>query len=101
MNPIPEGCIAYKRTAVFTETTVPAGLLNRHSTKAGVWGKIVVEQGRLRYLVFEPEVSDMVLTPGEPGVAEPMQPHEVMPLGAVRFYIEFYRMATGERLGEG
>ena len=41
----------YKQTRSFTEETVPATLLNEHSTKDGVWGLIHVEQGKLRYCV--------------------------------------------------
>ena len=35
---IPEGAAPYKRTALFTNETVPLALMNDHSTKAGVWG---------------------------------------------------------------
>src|SRR3546814_12863867 len=41
----------YKRTPSFTEATIPAGLLGDHSTKAGTWGLIRVEEGLLRYIV--------------------------------------------------
>jgi tellurite resistance-related uncharacterized protein len=40
---VPEGLQPYKRTATFTEATVPAALLNDHSTKEGAWGLIHVE----------------------------------------------------------
>jgi tellurite resistance-related uncharacterized protein len=91
---LPPGAVPYKRTATFTEATVPAGLLNDHSTKDGPWGLIHVEQGALRYAVTDPrrERSERVLTPdGEPGVVEPTVLHKVEPLGAVRFWVEFWR----------
>jgi hypothetical protein len=31
-----------------------------------------------------------VLAPDAPGVVAPEEPHEVEPLGAVRFFVEFY-----------
>jgi hypothetical protein len=34
---LPPGLTAYRRTPVFTETTLPAALRQRHRTKAGVW----------------------------------------------------------------
>lgn len=49
---MPPGWVQYKTTSVFTQDTVPAGLLKRHSTKRGAWGKVRVLEGqmRLRYL---------------------------------------------------
>ena len=43
-----------KRTSVFDENTLPAGLHRRHCTKIDVWGKIRVLDGQLRYQVLDP-----------------------------------------------
>ena len=91
MKQLPDDVVAYRRTPKFTETSVPAGLLRRHSTKAGVWGLIRVESGTLRYRILEPEIEEHELTPDAPGVVEPEVPHEVEPLGAVQFHVEFHR----------
>lgn len=91
---LPPGLQPYKRTAIFTETTVPAGLLGDHATKDGVWGLIRVEHGELRYAITDPrrDPSTQILTPsGAPGLVEPTILHRVEPLGAVRFYVEFLR----------
>jgi tellurite resistance-related uncharacterized protein len=91
----PPGATPYSRTGDFTEATVPAGLLRDHTTKAGVWGLIHVLEGRLAYAVTDPRrpASEIVLTPeGAPGVVEPTVLHKVAPLGAVRFYVEFWRV---------
>ena len=93
--PLPEGAAPYKRTAVFSETSVPAGLLKDHSTKDGTWGLIHVEEGRLRYAVTDPRraPSERVLTPeSEAGLVEPTILHRVEPLGPVRFWVEFWRV---------
>lgn len=91
MAVLPEGVAPYRKTPVFTETTIPAGLLRSHSTAAGVWGLIHVLEGRLRYRVIEAG-EERVLEPGAPpGVVEPTVTHEVAPLGPVRFYVEFHR----------
>ena len=42
MKQLPATVAAYKRTPEFDEHTVPLRLLNEHSTKESVWGKIVV-----------------------------------------------------------
>lgn len=79
----------YKRTPVFDENTVPAGLRKEHRTKPGVWGVIRVLDGRLRYHVLDP-VSETILDPEHPGLVLPDQPHFVEPLGPVRMQVEFY-----------
>ncbi len=87
---IPAGFRTTRRTADFTEATVPAGLLRDHTTKAGTWGRIVVQEGTLRYVV-ERFARDELLTPDAPGVVVPELPHHVEPIGAVRFHVEFLR----------
>jgi tellurite resistance-related uncharacterized protein len=88
---LPADVVPYRRTAEFTETTVPAGLRRRHTTKPGVWGRIRVLEGELRYRILEPRLEERVLSAELPGVVEPEVPHEVEPIGAVRFYVEFLR----------
>jgi tellurite resistance-related uncharacterized protein len=95
---LPDGLEAYSRTAEFTETRVPPGLLRSHATKAGAWGLIHVLEGRLAYRITDPcrTPEEIVLTPdAAPGVVEPAVLHEVEPLGAVRFYVEFHRVRSG------
>ena len=87
---LPEEFVAYKRTPEFDETSVPAGLRREHSTKVGVWAKIVVVDGRLRYRV-DALNTDLELSPDRAGVVIPEVLHHVAPIGAVRFYVEFYR----------
>jgi tellurite resistance-related uncharacterized protein len=86
---LPDGLEAYKRTPVFDQDTLPAGLRRAHRTKPGVWALIHVIEGRLRFRVLEP-FEEMELVPGKPGVVRPEQPHEVEPLGPVRMYVEFH-----------
>lgn len=84
----------YRRTPVFDESSVPSGLLRRHTTKAGVWGRICVLEGALVYRILEPVVREERLEPGRDGLVEPQVPHEVAPIGHVRFYVEFLRRRT-------
>jgi tellurite resistance-related uncharacterized protein len=92
---LPPGCEAYRATPVFTEATVPPGLLKAHRTAPGVWALIHVLEGRLLYRVLYPS-SERVLDPSTaPGLVEPEVPHEVVPLGPVRFQVEFHRMKQG------
>jgi len=88
MKEIPQSVTAYKKTPVFTEESVPDGLLKEHRTKEGVWGKIVIMRGSLLYTIGEEE---NVLDVDHFGVVEPVITHQVRPLGKVNFYVEFYR----------
>jgi tellurite resistance-related uncharacterized protein len=93
---LPEGLAPYRRTADFTETSVPAALLADHDTKEGSWGLIVVEEGALIYRITDPRraPSETLLTPQTPpGVIEPTIRHHVAPQGAVRFHVQFHRAA--------
>jgi len=90
---MPEGHAAYRRTAEFDASSVPDGLLRRHTTKAGVWGLIHVVRGRLAYHVDAPFHTHAVLEPGSPGVVLPEVEHCVAPEGEVAFFVEFWRPA--------
>lgn len=90
MPQLPPGLVAYRRTPVFSETTVPAGLRRQHTTKADVWGLVVVLDGQLRFRRLDP-FDETILDPTHPAVIAPEEPHEVEPVGKVRFHVEFYR----------
>ena len=87
---IPEGFVVYRRTDDFTAATIPRGLTRDHTTRPGVWGRIVVLEGTLRYVVPS-TTADVVLTPERTGTVVPEQPHHVEALGEVRFHVEFLR----------
>lgn len=91
MERLPATVSAYKRTPQFDESSVPKGLLRNHSTKAGVWGQIVVASGTLIYRIFEPEHEEHQLGPGCEGVISPESPHEVELCGPVSFHVQFFR----------
>ncbi|WP_265562442.1 DUF1971 domain-containing protein [Sphingomicrobium arenosum] len=96
---LPDGLEPYKRTATFTEDTLPAGLLAEHSTKDGVWGLIRVEEGALRFVVTDPRraPAESLLTPeDEFGIIEPTILHRVESVGTVRFHVQFLRFASAK-----
>ena len=87
---LPPGARPYKKTPVFMETSVPAGLLKDHATKEGVWGIIHVEQGELEYTIADQGVSTR-LSPNTQGLVRPTELHYVKPVGPCRFFVEFWR----------
>ncbi len=96
MKDLPPGLEATRRTDEFTETTIPAGLLRAHTTKAETWARIRVLEGALHYRIHGDTPEEHVLRPGQDGIVEPRVPHEVEAAGPVRFYVEFLR-AAGNR----
>ena len=86
---LPDNLVAYRRTPIFDQDSLPAALRRRHTTKDDVWGLIVILEGRLLYRLLDPR-SERILDPQTPGVIKPCQAHEVEPLGAVSFFVEFY-----------
>ena len=91
MKALPEGVSRYGGTPEFSEESIPANLLGSHRTKSGTWARIVVLEGRLLYRILEPGTEEFELSPKRPGIVEPEVPHEVEPVGRVRFRVDFYR----------
>lgn len=89
MSGNPGSARPYASSPVFTETSLPAALQSRHTTKDGCWGVIRVLEGQVRYICLEPP-SETVLTPATPQVILPQQPHYVEPMGGMKMQIDFY-----------
>ncbi len=79
----------YRSTPAFDQTTLPAALRARHNTKAGVWGVIRLIEGALKLTYLDPP-SEVILTPGQPGLVRPQEPHFVTPLGDMQMQVDFY-----------
>lgn len=96
----PEGLVAYRRTPEFDETTIPAGLMSEHATKRGVWARLHVVSGALRYRVGAPIHRSFRVGPASSAAIVPQVPHRVEPEGPVRFFVEFSRVErSGKRPG--
>lgn len=94
MHALPEDVVAYKRTPSFTEETVPAGLLADHETRQGVWGLLVVEDGRLS-LRWEDGAPTETLSAGDTAVIAPTRRHAVVLGATVRFHVVLHRVPRG------
>ena len=88
----PDGLDTYRRTPEFDEASIPDGLRSDHATKRGVWGRIQVVEGGLRYHVDAPIHRSLRVAPDSGAVIVPEVRHRVEPDGAVRFFIEFARV---------
>lgn len=92
MKELPPNVSAYKKTKVFTEETIPLGLLQNHQTLPEVWGKIVILKGKLEYVIEAGEGEVVCLDDEKFGVVEPQILHHVKAIGPVEFYVEFYKI---------
>ena len=90
MKELPNAVVSYKKTPTFNNETVPKGLLRSHTTKSGTWGKITVLNGKLLYRILEPQIEEIVLTPGVFGVVEPTIKHEVQLFEETEFFVDFH-----------
>jgi tellurite methyltransferase len=86
---LPPSAREYKRTATFTDLTLPKALREDHRTKPGTWARIVVEAGRAEYHV---RGRVQILEPGAVGIVEPEVPHHLVPLGPLSVHVEFLRV---------
>lgn len=87
---LPARVTRYQVLGPFSETALPAGALQSHTLEPGVWGRIVVLEGALVYVLErEPDVA-FELRAGDAGVIPPEEPHRVETAGAVRFEIELF-----------
>lgn len=91
MPALPPCARPYKQTAVFDVNTMPSGLARSHELKANTWAELVVEEGRLPYVLEDEEELTIVLRPGTHGVIAPCRPHHVEPLAGTRFRVRFLR----------
>ena len=95
MTQIPENFYRYKQTDIWTNETIPEAILNKHNTKAGVYGKILVLEGALAYTAFKDAKGEVdykaVIKTGSHGVSAPQQWHKVEPIGETKFLVEFYQ----------
>ena len=87
----PDGLVAYRRTPEFDESSVPAGLRSEHATKRGVWARIQVISGSLRYRVGAPIHRSLRVGAASSAIIVPEVRHRVEPEGPVRFFVEFSR----------
>jgi len=82
---IPQSCIHTRSTPFWNKETAPAGIFQRHldkGTRQGVYPRLSVHQGAIRYLGFasetapEPE-SELIIEAGHFGVFPPEKWHYI------------------------
>lgn len=90
---LPKGAVHYA-TSRFTQDTLPEKLRKDHCTKAGVWGLLAVQSGRL--LFRREDKAGVIVETGGTAVFAPQEVHSVEALGAVAFEIRFHRRGVSD-----
>ncbi|MBP6435662.1 MAG: DUF1971 domain-containing protein [Sphingorhabdus sp.] len=80
----------YASSPIFDEQTLPDALRNDHRTKVGTWGLLRVLEGEVRLIFTEPHTEHLV-TSDTPAIIPPQATHYVVPVGAIRMQVEFWR----------
>lgn len=86
---LPDRFVARDRTPLFTEATMPLRLRQDHRLSVGVWARVVVAAGRLRYRVESLSI-DVAVSPDADAAIPPEVGFSLEPLDSVRYYLEIY-----------
>ncbi len=79
-----------RTTPIWDEGNMPAGLRRDHRIATGTWGRIIVHDGRLRFLATAIPTIEVELAAGATQAIPPGLEHQVEPLGPVHFAVEFF-----------
>lgn len=93
---LPEGLRWVRSSVEWDEHTIPAGLLSSHKVASGLWGRIEVRDGRLRFTASTEPRLRVTMGPGDVQAIPPDVDHRVEPLGLVRFCVELMAVVRGE-----
>lgn len=91
---LPDGLELVRTTDVFTDTTVPAGLLRAHRVADGVWGRLIVHTGRVTFVFDDEPDHPLVVAAGETVAIPPARQHHVELTGPATFAVEFHRVPS-------
>ncbi len=87
---MPPGLRHVRTTPEFTATSTPAALRTAHLIATGVWGRLRVLDGVVRFVFEEPPGSVHDVGAGESLDIPPQRAHRVEPGAGARFVVEFH-----------
>ena len=87
----PEDLVSVRTTDTWDELSMPSPLRRAHRLAPGTWGCLHVEAGQVRFRAATEPAIDVLVDAGASQAIPPEVPHEVEPVGAVRFAVEFLR----------
>jgi tellurite resistance-related uncharacterized protein len=97
---MPDALHSVRSTPIWDQDTMPAGLRRPHRIATATWGRLIVHEGRLRFVAAAAPAIEIELGAGVSQAIPPDVEHEVEPLGAVRFAVEFFAVGRARLLHE-
>ncbi len=88
---IPDGLVVVRTTATWDAHSMPEALRRAHRVATGVWGRLRVEAGSLRFIARTDPITDVLVHEDHSQGIPPDVEHHVEPQGATRFAIDFLR----------
>ncbi len=86
---LPGGLQVIRTTPTWDEATMPAALRRAHRVAAGGWGRLQVQEGRIRFRADTQPPLDTEVEASASQLIPPETDHDVEPQGHVRFFVEF------------
>jgi tellurite resistance-related uncharacterized protein len=86
---IPSELVVVRTTTTWDEHTMPSALRRAHRVASGTWGRVRVDEGRLRFVAQTTPLTDVIVDAGRPQGIPPDVEHFVEPQGPVRFAVYF------------
>ena len=93
---LPDGLTYVRSTKLFDHDSVPVGLLHAHRIAAGVWGRLVVKSGEIRFTFENNEDGPITVKAGGHLAIPPMTPHHISVSESATFLIEFHQETHGD-----
>lgn len=87
---LPEGYELVRTTSEFTDASTPAGLRRAHRVAPGVWGRLRVIEGGVRFVFEDPPATVHDIAGGGSIDIPPDTAHRVEPQHGCRFVVEFH-----------
>jgi tellurite resistance-related uncharacterized protein len=105
MLTIPTDFLNYKSTPVFTPDNIPKMFLHLHNTRAGVYGKIIVISGSLKFYGFTERrgvvEKEIVIGQDESAISPPEYWHKVeFMTDDTVFRVDFYAQEDSDIVAE-
>lgn len=88
---LPSAAQPYREIGPFDASTLPAGLLQTHYLKEGVWGLVRLEAGRIDFVWEEGDRARVILAAPAQIVVPPGVPHHLEADGDFSLSIVFHR----------
>lgn len=105
MASIPNDFVNYKSTPIFTSDNIPKMFLHLHNTRAGVYGKINVISGQLKFYGFTERrgeiEQEILIKQGDMAISPPEYWHKVEFLtDDTSFSVDFYAQKDSDIVTE-